>query len=82
MKNTVRINFEFPREHYPYLKLLCAKKGQSLRDFASDLLIREIEEYEDRQLAKKADVRLSEMKDSDLINFDDAAKLAGWNDAE
>ncbi|MBS4168133.1 hypothetical protein [Parachlamydia sp. AcF125] len=82
MKNTVRLNFEFPREHYPYLKMLCAKKGQSLKDFASDLLIREIEEYEDHQLAKKADIRLGEMKDSDLIDFSDATRLAGWDDAE
>ncbi len=82
MKNTVRLNFEFPREHYPYLKMICAQKGKTLKDFVSDLLIKEIEEYEDRQLAKKADIRLKEMKDSDLIDFNDATRLAGWDDAE
>lgn len=82
MKNTVRINFEFSREHYPYLKMLCAQRGVSLKDLASELLIREIEEYEDRQLTKKAKKRLSETKESDLIEFDDAAKLAGWKDDE
>ncbi len=82
MKNTVRLNFEFPRKHYPYLRMLCAEKGQSLKDFASDLLIREIEEYEDRQLALKAEMRLGELKDSDLIDFNDATRLAGWDNAE
>lgn len=25
-KNTVRLNFEFPRSQYPYLKMVCAKR--------------------------------------------------------
>lgn len=82
MKDTVRVNFDFPREHYPYLKLLCAKKGVSLRDFASELLIRELDEYEDVQLARMADNRLKEMDDSDLVDFDEATRLAGWEDAD
>lgn len=82
MKDTVRINFEFPREHYPYLKMLCAKKRLSLKDLASDLLIREIEEYEDFLLTQEAEKRLSETKDSDLIDFEEAIKRAGWNDVE
>lgn len=82
MKKTVRLNFEFPRKYFPYLKLLCAKKRQSLKDLASELLIREIEEYEDCQLAKKADRQFSKMKNKDLIEFNDAARLSGWSDAE
>ena len=82
MKDTVRVNFDFPREHYPYLKLLCAKKGVSLKDFASELLIRELDEYEDVQLARMADNRLKEMDDNDLIDFDEATRLAGWEDAD
>ncbi|CRX39586.1 hypothetical protein [Estrella lausannensis] len=82
MKNTVRINFDFSRDYYPYLKMLCAKRGQSLKDLASELLIREIEEHEDLQLAKKATKRLRDTKESDLIDFGDAAKLAGWTDDE
>lgn len=54
MKNTVRINFDFPRKHYPYLKMLCAKKGISMKEFATKLLIKELEEYEDRLFAEKA----------------------------
>jgi hypothetical protein len=79
MKDTVRLNFDFPRKYYPYLKMLCATKGLSFKDFASELLIKQIEEYEDIQLVKKAENRLSEMDDSDLIDFSDATKLAGWD---
>jgi hypothetical protein len=82
MKNTVRLNFDFPKEHYPYLKMMCAQKGLSLKDYASDLLIREIEEYEDTLLAKKAHVRLNEMDEGENIDFDEATRLAGWDDVE
>ncbi|MBN4066619.1 hypothetical protein JYU14_00865 [Simkania negevensis] len=82
MKDTVRLNFEFPREHYPYLKMLCAQKGLSLKDFASALLIRKIEEYEEGLLVKEAEGRLDEMETSENIDFDEAARLAGWSDVE
>jgi len=78
MKETVRLNFEFPREEYPYLKMLCAQKGISFKEFATELLIRAIEEYEDEQLAKKANERLEETKGSDTISWDEARRLAGW----
>lgn len=79
MKDTVRINFEFPKEHYPYLKMLCAKKGVSLREYASDLLIQSLEDFEDAQLAAMADDRLKDFDEDNLISFDDACREAGWN---
>ena len=82
MKNTVRLNFEFPKEEYPYLKMLCAEKGVSFKDFATDLLLKAIEEYEDRRLAKKARKRLKELTQEENISFDDASKLAGWEDVQ
>lgn len=80
MKNTVRLNFEFPREEYPYLKMLCAEKGLSFKEFATELLLKEIEEYEDHMLARKARKRLKELDKKDNISFDKARNLAGWND--
>lgn len=82
MKNTVRLNFEFPRKQYPYLKMLCAVKGLSLKEFATDLIIRAIEEYEDHTLARRARKRLKEMDRKDNISFDEATRLAGWKDDE
>ena len=82
MKDTVRLNFEFPRKEYPYLKMMLAKKGVSLKDFAIQLILKEIDEYEDRLLAKTAQERLDEMNDSENISFDDACELAGWDNDE
>jgi len=82
MKDTVRLNFEFPRKEYPYLKMMLARKGVSFKDFAIQLILKEIEEYEDRLLAETAQERLDEMDDSENIPFDDASELAGWNDDE
>ena len=47
MKDTVRLNFEFPMSEYPYLKLMRVEKGISFREFATELLMNTIEEYED-----------------------------------
>lgn len=79
MKNTVRLNFEFPKKYYPYLKMLCAQKGVSLREFATEMLIKAIEEYEDEMLAQKANERLAEIQEEDLISWEEAQQLAKWN---
>jgi hypothetical protein len=81
MRDTVRLNFEFPREDYPYLKMMCAAKGLSFRELATELLRSAMEEYEDLKLGKKARKRLDEMNPKDRISFDEATKEAGWNDA-
>ncbi len=78
MKNTVRLNFEFPKNEYPYLKLLCAEKGLSFKDFATELLLKAIAEYEDQRLSRKARKRLKEMDSKDNISFEKATKLAKW----
>ena len=82
MKETVRLNFDFPKEEYPYLKLLCAKKGVSLKKFATDLIIQAIEDAEDEILSKKANERLVNLKEEDLIDWDEAKKKAGWSNDE
>lgn len=79
-KDTVRLNFEFPISEYPYLKMVCARKGLSLREFATELLIKAIDEAEDEMLAEKANERLEKMKSDELISFDQAIRLAGWTD--
>ncbi len=80
MKNMVRLNFDFPRKEYPYLKMLCADKGLSLKEFATDLLLKAIEEYEDHMLSRKARKRLKEMDEKENISFKKARKLAGWEE--
>lgn len=79
-KDTVRINFEFPINEYPYLKMVCAKKGLSLRDFATNTLIKAIEEAEDEILTQKANERLESMNPEDIISWEEAKRLAGWDE--
>jgi hypothetical protein len=78
MSGSIRINFEFPKEAYPFLKMICAQKGTSLKDFATALLLKAIEEYEDQMLTKKARSRLKELNEKDNISFDEACRLAEW----
>lgn len=79
MKNTIRVNFEFPKSAYPYLKMICSKMGVSLKDFATEVLIKAIEEAEDKILAQIANERLENTTDDDLISWDEATRLAGWD---
>jgi predicted DNA-binding protein len=81
-KETVRLNFEFPREEYPYLKMMCAAKGMTFRQLATNLLFEAIEEYEDKALGKEARKRLKEMDSKNTISFDKATKEAGWKDSD
>jgi hypothetical protein len=81
MGDTVRLNFEFPREDYPYLKMMCAAKGVSFRELATELLQNAIEEYEDLKLAKKARERLDTLNPKEHISIDKAMKEAGWDNA-
>lgn len=62
MKNIIRLNFEFSREEYPYLKMLCAEHGVSLKEFATNLILKALEEYEDRRLTRKASKRLKKLE--------------------
>ncbi len=59
--------------------MLCAEKRISFKDFATELLLKAIEEYEDKRLANKARKRMQEADKKDNIPFDDACGLVGWD---
>lgn len=77
-KETVRVNFDFPKSKYPYLKFLCAQKGLSIREFMTTMVLREIEEAEELLLGRISDERISSRTDDDLMDWDEATKMAGW----
>ena len=77
-KATVRINFDFPKEEYPYLKFICSKRGISIRKQMTEVVLKLIEEYEDLELSQICDERIKSRKEEDLISWDEAKKLAGW----
>ena len=48
--------------------MLCAKKGVSLREFATNLLLKAITDFEDEELGSRA---LERSKEKGSISFDD-----------
>lgn len=77
--STHRLNVEFPSNAYSYLKLICAAKGISIKDFVTPLILKAIEDEEDAFLIKKAEQRLKNIDSADLMPIEDAFKEAGWN---
>lgn len=77
--HTHRLNIDFPSEDYAYLKILCAKKGVSIKSFVVPLILKAIEEEEDALLIAKAQHRLKNVDLNNLTAIEDAFKEAGWN---
>ena len=74
-----RLNIDFPSDDYTYLKMLCAEKGITIKDFVIPLILRAMEEEDDALLSRKAQQRLKNMNPDDLIPIEEAFKEAGWN---
>lgn len=77
--NTHRLNIDFPSDEYTYLKMLCAEKGVSIKDFVVPLILKAIEQEEDALLTRKALHRLKSLDQNHLIPIEEAFKEAGWN---
>lgn len=41
-----KLTFEFPADEYVFLKMTCAKQGISMKDFVTNTIIKNIDEYE------------------------------------
>ncbi len=76
----MRLNIEMPQEEFRYLKSLCARRGESLKDFVLPAIYKRVEEEEDELWASEALKRIKNLKDSDLIPIEEAFENAGWND--
>lgn len=74
-----RLNIEFFSDDYTNLKMICAAKGVSIKDFVVPLVLRAMEEEEDAFLARKSHKRLRSMIPDDLIPIEEAFKEAGWD---
>ncbi len=46
-KQYKRLSVEFPAKEYIYLKMACAKKGVSMKDFVTQAVLKTMEDYED-----------------------------------
>lgn len=72
-----KITFDFPADEYVYLKMTCAKQGVSMKEYLTRVIIKSIEEYEDKLdfiVFKKA------IKENETpILWDEAEKMLGWD---
>ncbi|MGZ3633059.1 MAG: DUF6290 family protein [Parachlamydiaceae bacterium] len=73
-----KLSVEFPAEEYVYLKMACAKKGVSLKEFVSQAVIRSIEEYED-ELDLKALEQISHEDRKSAQPWEDVKRELGWD---
>ncbi len=76
---TQRLNVEFPSDEFAYLKMLCADKGVSIKDFVVPIILKAMEEEEEKLLVRKAKQRLKNLDVKDLIPIEDAFKEAGFD---
>ncbi len=72
-ENYKKITFDFPAEEFVYLKMACAKKGVSMKDFLTKAAIKSIEEYED-ELDVIALRKAREENDQEFIPWEEAKK--------
>lgn len=72
-----RLSVEFPAEEFMYLKMACAKKGVSIKDFVTQSVIQSIHDYEDELDAIAYKKAKSESKGT--ISWEEAEKKLGWD---
>lgn len=73
-----KLSVEFPAEEYIYLKMACAKKGVSLKEFVNQAVIRSIEEYED-ELDLKALEQITKEDRKNAQSWEDVKRELGWD---
>lgn len=67
-----KLTVEFPVEEYVFLKLACAKKGVSIKEFVNKAVMRSIEEYEDEL----------DLKNLEQITEDDRINALSWEEVK
>lgn len=74
-----RLSIEFPVEQFVYLKMTCAKKGISLKDFVTEAVIHSMEEYEDELALKALNESLTEENLKNAVPWEKVKKDLGWD---
>jgi hypothetical protein len=74
-----KLSIEFPAEEYIYLKMACAKKEVSLKDFVTQAVIKAVEDYEDELDSLALQEALTEENIKNAIPWEEAKKQLGWD---
>ena len=73
-----RLSIEFPTDEYIHLKMACAKKGVSLKDFVTDAVIVHIEEFENELAVAAMQEALTEENLNNAISLDQLKEELGF----
>jgi hypothetical protein len=74
-----KLSIDFPIEEYTYLKMTCAKKGVSIKNFVTNAIIRLVEENEDEIDAKELGLARREIAESGVLTWEELEKKLGWD---
>jgi len=78
-KNNKKLTLDFPADEYVYLKMACAKKGVSIKDFVTRAVIISIEDFEDEFDTASLGEARKEVADSGVITWEELEKKLGWD---
>lgn len=73
-----KLSVEFPAKEYVYLKMTCAKKGVSIKEFVNQAVIKSIQEYED-ELDLIALQKITDEERKSAMPWEDVKKELGWD---
>ena len=77
-KHYKKLSIEFPVEEYIYLKMACAKKGVSMKNFVTESLLKSVEEYED-ELDIIALKNITDEDRKNAVPWEQVKKELGWD---
>ena len=78
-KQYKKLSVDFPLEEYTYLKMMCLKKGVSLKDFVTKSVIRSVEDLEDEFDTETMGRARKEIAESGAITWQELEKKLGWD---
>lgn len=78
-KHYKRLSVEFPAEEYVYLKMACAKKGISLKNFVTQAVLASIDAYENELAVNSLKEVLTEENLKNAIPLDQLKSELGFS---
>lgn len=78
-KQYKKLSIEFPVEEYIYLKMACANKGVSIKDFVTQAVIIYIQEYEDQLDREAIEAARKSIEAHGTIPWEEMEKKIGWD---
>ncbi len=75
-ENMVRISFDIPANEHTLLKIGCTQARVSIKDFMHEMVLKGIQELEDKRLQERLKLSIQQSKDSKVKSRGSFAKYA------